>query len=199
MSFKRAAPKTNASVASCGISSGVTPKTTDRISGVKPWINGQHFVSSGLRQLDEIIGGGNALGTLCIIEEDRISNHGEVLFNYSIAEAVSHGHPVLIVDTEQRRVLTRLNALPYNLNFGADEPSAKDAVDKSDTAGLNHSTMHMSSVSWVTGKESGDQSYSDGDVLMTPDTMHMNHSLASIGARAQHGVVYCNSFDLSRR
>ena len=89
MSFKRSTTKTTNSSKSSNI------VHIDRISGIKPWINGQYFVSFGLRQLDELFGGGNALGTLCVLEEDQYSNHGTILFNYNIAEALSHGYHII--------------------------------------------------------------------------------------------------------
>lgn len=39
--------------------------------GTKPWIGGLSLTSSGLRDLDVIIGGGQPLGTAILIEEDR--------------------------------------------------------------------------------------------------------------------------------
>jgi hypothetical protein len=40
-------------------------------SGTKPWIGGLSLTSSGLRDLDVILGGGQPLGTAILIEEDR--------------------------------------------------------------------------------------------------------------------------------
>lgn len=40
--------------------------SSSRLSGVKPWINGQYNVSMGHNELDTILGGGHTLGTLLI-------------------------------------------------------------------------------------------------------------------------------------
>ena len=39
--------------------------------GTKPWIGGLTLTSSGLREFDAILGGGQPLGTAILIEEDR--------------------------------------------------------------------------------------------------------------------------------
>ena len=39
--------------------------------GTKPWIGGITLTSTGLRDLDSIVGGGQPLGTAMLVEEDR--------------------------------------------------------------------------------------------------------------------------------
>jgi hypothetical protein len=39
--------------------------------GTKPWIGGITLTSTGLRDLDSIVGGGQPLGTAILLEEDR--------------------------------------------------------------------------------------------------------------------------------
>jgi GTP-sensing pleiotropic transcriptional regulator CodY len=39
--------------------------------GTKPWIGGLTLTSTGLRELDAIVGGGQPLGTVILVEEDR--------------------------------------------------------------------------------------------------------------------------------
>ena len=41
------------------------------LRGTKPWTGGITLTSSGLRDLDNILGGGQPLGTCILIEEDR--------------------------------------------------------------------------------------------------------------------------------
>lgn len=40
-------------------------------TGTKPWIGGLSLTSSGLRDFDALLGGGQPLGTAILIEEDR--------------------------------------------------------------------------------------------------------------------------------
>lgn len=39
--------------------------------GTKPWVGGFTLTSSGLREFDAILGGGQPLGTAMLLEEDR--------------------------------------------------------------------------------------------------------------------------------
>lgn len=82
------------------LSAGAT--TTNSISmlglrGTKPWTGGTTLTSSGLRDLDGILGGGQPLGTCLLVEEDRWTNSlASSLVRYWCAEAVSHGQHLMI-------------------------------------------------------------------------------------------------------
>jgi hypothetical protein len=106
-SFKKA-PKSNTSKVSSG-----------RMQGVKPWINGQNLVSGGNKELDDIIGGGYALGSTCILHEDVYSNYGQTILHYSIAEALSQGHKTLIICRNRAEARELIASLPFNMNKGA--------------------------------------------------------------------------------
>ena len=43
-----------------------------RLRGVKPWQGGSYLTSVGLNDLDNILGGGQVLGTSIVLEEDRL-------------------------------------------------------------------------------------------------------------------------------
>jgi len=45
--------------------------TTLERKGTRPWVGGLTLTSSGLRELDAILGGGQPLGTVMLVEEDR--------------------------------------------------------------------------------------------------------------------------------
>lgn len=182
MSFKRSLNKTS--------NSGI--QYVDRISGIKPWINGQYFTSFGLRQLDELVGGGNALGTLCVLEEDQYSNHGAVLYNYSIAEALSHGHPILIVSFDKKSVTERMESLPYNLNYKCNNTEnnticgeINSKIDFVDKLVEEMDNVNMSDVADTVENK-----------LPAPPN---SNSPAIIHSKDTTGVVYCNSFDLARK
>ena len=51
-----------------------TTTTTLGLRGTKPWTGGTTLTSSGLRDLDGILGGGQPLGTCILIEEDRFTH-----------------------------------------------------------------------------------------------------------------------------
>jgi len=58
-----------------------------KAKGVKPaTTGGLGLVSSGNKELDGLLGGGLALGTSVVISVDKLTNFGEVLMQYSMAE-----------------------------------------------------------------------------------------------------------------
>ncbi|KAM4017129.1 elongator complex protein 4 isoform 6-T6 [Anomaloglossus baeobatrachus] len=67
------------------------------IRGTRPSVhNGQLLVSTGVPSLDHILGGGLAVGTLLLIEEDTYSTYSNLLLKYFLAEGVISGHEVFI-------------------------------------------------------------------------------------------------------
>jgi elongator complex protein 4 len=88
-----------------------------RVHGTKPWINGQHLVSTGHKELDVLLGGGHALGTSLVMELDDFSNYGETLFSYGIAESLSAGFVTVLVTSDVGEAKKIMGNLPYNLTL----------------------------------------------------------------------------------
>lgn len=97
------------------------------ISGIKPWIhNGQSIVSSGHRQLDDLIGGGIPVGTLNLYAFEEGSTYSQQLMYYNLAESVSHNHCTLVVLNDGYDAENILKSIPYNSSIGKDEKSDAD-------------------------------------------------------------------------
>ncbi|XP_040265450.1 elongator complex protein 4 isoform X2 [Bufo bufo] len=89
-----------------GVSDGARAETSFRrkvrgklpaISGTRPSVhNGQLLVSTGVPSLDHILGGGLAVGTLLLIEEDTYSTYSNLLLKYFLAEGIICGHEVFV-------------------------------------------------------------------------------------------------------
>ncbi|XP_061195108.1 elongator complex protein 4-like [Saccostrea echinata] len=74
----------------------------NQIPGTKPSLfNNQLLISSGVPSLDNIIGGGLAVGTVCLIEEDIYGSYARLLLKYFSAEAVVTGHSLLLTSADQ--------------------------------------------------------------------------------------------------
>nr|AGD98726.1 elongation protein 4-like protein [Callorhinchus milii] len=58
--------------------------------------NGQLLVSTGVPSLDYMLGGGLAVGTLLLIEEDKYESYSWMLLKYFLAEGVVCGHSLYI-------------------------------------------------------------------------------------------------------
>ncbi|XP_048217631.1 elongator complex protein 4 [Perognathus longimembris pacificus] len=71
------------------------------IAGTRPSVrNGQLLVSTGLPALDQLLGGGLAVGTVLLIEEDKYNIYSPMLFKYFLAEGVVSGHTLLVASAK---------------------------------------------------------------------------------------------------
>lgn len=160
-------------------SKSVSGQPTDgRTTGVKPWMNGLSLVSSGNRELDDILGGGHVLGSLCLLHEDEHSNYADTILAYSLAEAISQKHKVLLIVQDVDEAKAILSALPFNLNKGTLSTDKK----KNETYAENtkeDKKKHLK-IAWQYGKYIKDVS-DDSD--------------QKIG----YSSSYCSSYDLSNR
>ena len=104
----------------------------DRVNGLKSWINGVNFVSTGHRQLDEILAGGIALGTITILENDGYSIFAEIFLNYAMAESISQLQNTFIFSRDNSDSEKLLTNLPHNLTRGAEELKNNDNASKSE-------------------------------------------------------------------
>ncbi|CAK7308870.1 Elongator complex protein 4 [Vulpes lagopus] len=93
-SFQRKGPR--ASVPDSGCARLVS------IAGTRPSVrNGQLLVSTGLPALDQLLGGGLAVGTVLLIEEDKYNIYSSLLFKYFLAEGVINGHTLLVASAKE--------------------------------------------------------------------------------------------------
>ncbi|KAM4593289.1 elongator complex protein 4 isoform 1-T1 [Odontesthes bonariensis] len=67
------------------------------IPGTRPSVqNGQLLVSTGVTSLDYLLGGGLAVGTVLLIEEDRYDSYSRMIFKYFLAEGVVCRHELFV-------------------------------------------------------------------------------------------------------
>jgi hypothetical protein len=124
-SFKRATPKAPGASLSQSGNSGIVEGGNRVVTGVKPWVQtGLGIVSTANKQLDDLVGGGVALGTITLIESDGFSNYGETLALYQLGEAISHQHATLLIAEDKLDAERLLSTIPYNQTV-----STYDAVD----------------------------------------------------------------------
>ncbi|XP_050811098.1 elongator complex protein 4 isoform X2 [Gopherus flavomarginatus] len=72
------------------------------IAGTRPSVrHGQLLLSSGLPSLDCVLGGGLAVGTLLLIEEDKYSIYSNLLFKYFLAEGIVCGHNLFVASAKE--------------------------------------------------------------------------------------------------
>jgi hypothetical protein len=110
------------------------------LKGVKPWLNcGLGIVSTGLRELDEYIGGGLPLGTISLFLTDSQSNFGSTIINYNIVECITIGHKCLITTLLSDSFNKIIKELPFNLNFS----NLKDDYSFDDSASTQLSELKL--------------------------------------------------------
>lgn len=72
-----------------------------QIPGTKPSVHtGQLIVSSGVPSLDCALGGGLAVGSLLLIEEDEFDSYSRTLLQYFLAEGVMSRHELFVASAQ---------------------------------------------------------------------------------------------------
>ncbi len=105
----------------------VSHPVINSVTGWKPWVHTSFgIISSGHRQLDELVGGGIPLGTSTLYLTENYSAFGQTLFAYNLAEGLSHGHENLVVVNNGHEAEKLLRILPLNLNL--DKITSNNAV-----------------------------------------------------------------------
>ncbi|KAM6943374.1 elongator complex protein 4 [Xenentodon cancila] len=67
------------------------------IPGTRPSVqNGQLLVSTGVTSLDYLLGGGLAVGTVLLVEEDRYDSYSRMILKYFLAEGVVCQHELFV-------------------------------------------------------------------------------------------------------
>ncbi|KAM6465431.1 elongator complex protein 4 isoform 1-T1 [Liasis olivaceus] len=91
------------------------------LPGTRPSVrHGQLLLSSGVPSLDCVLGGGLAIGTILLIEEDAHGVYSNLLFKHFLAEGIVCGHNLFIAsDKEEPGVI--LKELPCPLLNLSDE------------------------------------------------------------------------------
>ncbi|XP_039123099.1 elongator complex protein 4 [Dioscorea cayenensis subsp. rotundata] len=90
------------------------------IPGVKHGLNGAAFVSSGIPDLDRILGGGFQLGTVVMVMEDAEAPHHLLLLRNFMAQGLVHRHPLLFA-SPSKEPRAFLGTLPSPVSGSKDE------------------------------------------------------------------------------
>lgn len=159
-----AATKTRTSSFSRNFSAGPSSLT----SGLKNGPNGTVFVSSGIPDLDKILGGGFPLGSLVMVMEDTDAPHHMLLLRNFMSQGLVHNQPLLYA-SPAKDPRSFLGTLPSPSTSKDDKARDHDIEQLSDK-GLR--------IAWQYKKYFGEQQMSDH---------HRDVKLE-----------YCNDFDLRK-
>ncbi|XP_022105745.1 elongator complex protein 4-like [Acanthaster planci] len=115
-----------------------------QIPGTRPSLqNGQLLVSSGVPSLDFVVGGGIAVGTTFLIEEDAYGNYASLLLRYFLAEGVMTGQSLFLSSADEKPQ-KMLKNLPCPVE---DDPVKKVAETIRDNEGAVSSEDRMK-IAW---------------------------------------------------
>ncbi|XP_078405545.1 elongator complex protein 4 isoform X2 [Cetorhinus maximus] len=109
--------------------------------GTRPSLrNGQLLLSTGVPSLDYIIGGGLAVGTLLLVEEDRYESYSRMLLKYFVAEGIVCGHSLFIASARDHpeEILQELPAPLLDDVIEIDE-AVRETEDNTTTAASQNS------------------------------------------------------------
>ncbi|GAM29249.1 hypothetical protein SAMD00019534_124250, partial [Acytostelium subglobosum LB1] len=99
--------------------------------------NGNLLTSTGLHDLDEILGGGVPVGSILMIEEDVNSSYYMFLLKYFLAEGVAQSHGAFftsLVGLDAFEVLNKLPARCTQTEVEDDDEEEKQARQQADAA-----------------------------------------------------------------
>jgi len=112
-------------------------KTTSRgrpplVAGTKPSLaNNQLLISTGCPSLDTLLGGGLAVGTLLLLEEDAHQSYTNILKKLFIGEGVACNHSLFLASAEESPSDV-LKELPRVANEDRSSESSKQVDNKDD-------------------------------------------------------------------
>ncbi|XP_038162654.1 elongator complex protein 4 isoform X2 [Cyprinodon tularosa] len=115
------------------------------IPGTRPSVqNGQLLVSTGVTSLDYLLGGGLAVGTVLLIEEDRYDSYSRMILKYFLAEGVVCRHE-LFVATAQESPDDILQELPAPI---LDDVAVAKPVEQPRLSGEPQDSLDAMKIAW---------------------------------------------------
>ncbi|XP_062917702.1 elongator complex protein 4 isoform X1 [Mobula hypostoma] len=117
------------------------------VPGTRPSVhNGQLLLSTGVPSLDYVIGGGLAVGTLLLVEEDKYESYSQMLLKYFVAEGIICGHSLFIASAKDHPK-DILQELPAPLLDDVIETEESNKEKESNSVDITSSSALQSSMS----------------------------------------------------
>ncbi|XP_075423447.1 elongator complex protein 4 isoform X2 [Ascaphus truei] len=140
--------------------------------------HGQLLLSCGVPALDHVLGGGLAIGTLLLIEEDTYSTYSHLLLKYFLAEGVVNGHEVFVAsanedptDILQDLPAPLINEIPKQGDGVNTQAAAASAPDSQDTMKIAWRYQNLPQVQSVPIYPSRFGHYYDVSKTMPPEML----------------------------
>ena len=177
-------------------SSSSSPSPTAHLSGTRPWLNSSVLISTGQRDLDSILSGGQPLQTALHICEDRFTDYGTTLGRYWAGEGVAAGHKIHVVDF----LSPELPLLPLLLPLDMNLKKAERKIESSQPAIENLALIEEDEEDgWDSEK---DDKADDSELKIAWQYKQSVQETRGVATKSSPSPasrsVYCHSFDLSK-
>lgn len=107
--------------------------------------NGQLLISTGVRSLDDILGGGLPVGTVLLIREDRATTYAQLLLKYFLAQGLASGHHCALAsrDEDANEMLKGLMWLATSEAPGDDDDQHDEAAKSAARSGADSDRLKI--------------------------------------------------------
>ncbi|CEG74524.1 hypothetical protein RMATCC62417_09720 [Rhizopus microsporus] len=148
--------------------------------------NGQLLISTGVPSLDDILGGGQPVGTIMLIKEDRATTYAQLLLKYFIAQGIASGHHCAIAsrDEDPEEMVKTLMWLSNSEKEDDEDIKGSQAEGESDRMKIAWRYSHLKRL--------------EGDVKSKPASP-VTHVIEQQDKNTEEPKPYCSQFDLTKR
>ncbi|KAG1092387.1 hypothetical protein G6F42_019214 [Rhizopus arrhizus] len=160
--------------------------------------NGQLLISTGVPSLDDILGGGQPVGTVMLIKEDRATTYAQLLLKYFIAQGISSGHHCAITsrDEDPEEMLKTLMWL------STSDKDDDDDLDKTKNTRTDAESDRMK-IAWryshLKRFETGVKAKTASPVPQQQQQLTANSKSDQPQKPVDEPKPYCSQFDLTKR
>ncbi|KAI8050134.1 Elongator complex protein 4 [Gilbertella persicaria] len=153
--------------------------------------NGQLLISTGVPSLDDILGGGQPVGTIMLIKEDRATTYAQLLLKYFMAQGISSGHHCAIASRDEDPE-EMLKTLMWLSTSDRDDDDDDDKVKNARTDAESDRMKIAWRYSHLKRFETGVKPKQPSPITsVTKDQKQTDN--------AQEPKPYCSQFDLTKR
>ncbi|KAI8887867.1 PAXNEB-domain-containing protein [Backusella circina FSU 941] len=151
--------------------------------------NGQLLVSTGVPSLDDILGGGQPVGTIMLIKEDKATTYAHLLLKYFVAQGIASGHHIATTsrDEDAEEMLKTLMWL-------SSSDAHDDEDDEKTKAARSNAENDRMKIAWryahLRRFETGVKAKPASPVTL---------STSSTTTSTDEPKPYCSQFDLTKR
>eukprot|EP00049_Salpingoeca_infusionum_P019490 m.362094 g.362094 ORF g.362094 m.362094 type:complete len:383 (-) comp20121_c0_seq1:219-1367(-) len=152
--------------------------------GVKPSLaNGQLLTSTGISSLDHLLGGGLGIGTVMLVESERLGSHADILLRYFLSEGMACDHHLAVVSADQSPAATIKNCPQQYVS----------------SAQMSSSTSSSSSSPSTASSPSPAQTPQDMRIAWRYNSLPTVQATVGQQKPLAVGQRYCHTFDLSKK